>query len=75
MLGTEYGNPEIARQRRVDALREGDNARLAREARLHTAATRAARAPAPSRRGVLSGWWQRVPGHRRTTPTRPGLAK
>jgi hypothetical protein len=57
MLGTDHTNAEIARQRRVAALQEGHNSRLAREARLHRAATGSARAPTPTRRSVLVGWW------------------
>lgn len=57
MLGPDHNYGEIARQRHVDALLAGDNARLARNARLHTAAAKASSAPAPTRRSFLVGWW------------------
>jgi hypothetical protein len=58
----------VALDRRADALRKGDHARLVREARLHAATTKAA-APAHGRSSILTGWWH--PGRRSTT----GLAK
>ena len=59
----------VARDRRADALRNGDHARLVREARLHAATAKAA-APAHGRSSILTAWWH--PGRRRSTT---GLAK
>jgi hypothetical protein len=64
MLGAEYSAPEVARQRRVDG-GCGVQPCLARQrGRPHSAV------------GAFSpAGWQHAASHRRTIPTRPGLAK
>jgi hypothetical protein len=65
---------EVARQRLADSLREGDNERLAREARLYASAQKAA-APTSAHRSFLSGWLQHGLDHVRTTKVPTGLTK
>jgi hypothetical protein len=69
MLGPEHGL-EIVAQRRATSLRKGDNARLASEARLHTASVMAARPPVSTRRRVLLNWVRRSRVHEQPSAVR-----